>query len=175
MLNLKSYFLTCSLHFGMQLSCRLDTFPLGENSWQTKSPSIAELIKCCNFINLQIFSLDLGGIPTVILNGYDVIKECLYHQNEVFADRPSLPLFQKMTKMGGMVDFFFLPHRKKSLIVDRNWFKQISELALNRESSSPMYMLISTIYILMVCNICHWSCRFFSELLHTDRISGVCK
>lgn len=54
-------------------------------------------------INFQIFSLDLGGISTVILNGYDVIKECLYHQNEVFADRPSLPLFQKMTKMGGMV------------------------------------------------------------------------
>uniref|UniRef100_A0A8B9JCP6 Cytochrome P450, family 2, subfamily R, polypeptide 1 n=1 Tax=Astyanax mexicanus TaxID=7994 RepID=A0A8B9JCP6_ASTMX len=40
-------------------------------------------------------------ISTVILNGYDAIKECLYHQSEVFADRPSLPLFQKMTKMGG--------------------------------------------------------------------------
>uniref|UniRef100_A0A3B1K1T7 Cytochrome P450 family 2 subfamily R member 1 n=1 Tax=Astyanax mexicanus TaxID=7994 RepID=A0A3B1K1T7_ASTMX len=51
----------------------------------------------------QIFSLDLGGISTVILNGYDAIKECLYHQSEVFADRPSLPLFQKMTKMGEKV------------------------------------------------------------------------
>lgn len=52
-------------------------------------------------ICIQIFSLDLGGISTVILNGYDAIKECLYYQSEVFADRPSLPLFQKMTKMGG--------------------------------------------------------------------------
>ncbi|XP_077084603.1 vitamin D 25-hydroxylase [Siphateles boraxobius] len=52
----------------------------------------------------QIFSLDLGGISTVILNGYDAIKECLYHQSEVFADRPSLPLFQKMTKMGGLLN-----------------------------------------------------------------------
>uniref|UniRef100_A0A671SQG2 Vitamin D 25-hydroxylase n=1 Tax=Sinocyclocheilus anshuiensis TaxID=1608454 RepID=A0A671SQG2_9TELE len=56
----------------------------------------------CYFI-IQIFSLDLGGVSTVILNGYDAIKECLYHQSEVFADRPSLPLFQKMTKMGGIV------------------------------------------------------------------------
>lgn len=38
---------------------------------------------------------------TVVLNGYDCVKECLYHQSEVFADRPSLPLFHKMTKMGG--------------------------------------------------------------------------
>lgn len=37
----------------------------------------------------------------VVLNGYDCVKECLYHQSEVFADRPSLPLFKKMTKMGG--------------------------------------------------------------------------
>lgn len=49
----------------------------------------------------QIFSLDLGGILTVVLNGYDCVRECLYHQGEVFADRPSLPLFKKMTKMGG--------------------------------------------------------------------------
>lgn len=49
----------------------------------------------------QIFSIDLGGILTVVLNGYDCVKECLYHQGEVFADRPSLPLFKKMTKMGG--------------------------------------------------------------------------
>lgn len=49
----------------------------------------------------QIFSIDLGGILTVVLNGYDCIRECLYNQSEVFADRPSLPLFKKMTKMGG--------------------------------------------------------------------------
>ena len=51
----------------------------------------------------QIFSIDLGGILTVVLNGYDCVRECLYHQSEVFADRPSLPLFKKMTKMGGKI------------------------------------------------------------------------
>lgn len=44
----------------------------------------------------------------VVLNGYDIIKECLVHQSEIFADRPCLPLFMKMTKMGGMFIFHYL-------------------------------------------------------------------
>ena len=56
----------------------------------------------------KIFSLDLGGISAVVLNGYDVVKECLVHQSEIFADRPCLPLFMKMTKMGGMFVFTYL-------------------------------------------------------------------
>uniref|UniRef100_A0A3P8XU91 Vitamin D 25-hydroxylase n=1 Tax=Esox lucius TaxID=8010 RepID=A0A3P8XU91_ESOLU len=67
-------------------------------------------------IHGQIFSLDLGGYSTVVLNGYDAIKECLYHQSEVFADRPSLPLFKKMTKMGGLLNAKYgrgwIEHRK---------------------------------------------------------------
>lgn len=54
------------------------------------------------YLFLKIFSLDLGGISAIVLNGYDAIKECLVQQNEVFSDRPSLPLFKKLTKMGGM-------------------------------------------------------------------------
>ncbi|XP_028999536.1 vitamin D 25-hydroxylase [Betta splendens] len=64
----------------------------------------------------QIFSLDLGGILTVVLNGYDCVKECLYNQGDVFADRPSLPLFEKMTKMGGLLNCKYgkgwVEHRK---------------------------------------------------------------
>ncbi|CAF99656.1 unnamed protein product, partial [Tetraodon nigroviridis] len=63
-----------------------------------------------------IFSIDLGGILTVVLNGYDCIRECLYNQSEVFADRPSLPLFKKMTKMGGLLNCKYskgwIEHRK---------------------------------------------------------------
>uniref|UniRef100_A0A8C6S139 Cytochrome P450, family 2, subfamily r, polypeptide 1 n=1 Tax=Nannospalax galili TaxID=1026970 RepID=A0A8C6S139_NANGA len=66
----------------------------------------------------EIFSLDLGGISTVVLNGYDVVKECLVHQGEIFADRPCLPLFMKMTKMGGQVhkeiDLIMGPSRRPS-------------------------------------------------------------
>lgn len=58
----------------------------------------------CSFfyLFLKIFSLDLGGISAIVLNGYDAVKECLVQQSEVFSDRPSLPLFKKLTKMGGM-------------------------------------------------------------------------
>ncbi|XP_009330510.1 PREDICTED: vitamin D 25-hydroxylase [Pygoscelis adeliae] len=51
-----------------------------------------------------IFSLDLGGISAIVLNGYDAVKECLVHQSEIFADRPSLPLFKKLTNMGGLLN-----------------------------------------------------------------------
>uniref|UniRef100_A0AC11B7C0 Cytochrome P450 family 2 subfamily R member 1 n=1 Tax=Ovis aries TaxID=9940 RepID=A0AC11B7C0_SHEEP len=64
----------------------------------------------------EIFSLDLGGISAVVLNGYDVVKECLVHQSEIFADRPCLPLFMKMTKMGGLLNSRYgqgwIDHRK---------------------------------------------------------------
>ncbi|XP_028329698.1 vitamin D 25-hydroxylase [Gouania willdenowi] len=64
----------------------------------------------------QIFSLDLGGILTVVVNGFDCVRECLYNQGEVFCDRPSLPLFKKMTKMGGLLNCKFgkswTEHRK---------------------------------------------------------------
>ncbi|XP_010562228.1 PREDICTED: vitamin D 25-hydroxylase [Haliaeetus leucocephalus] len=52
----------------------------------------------------KIFSLDLGGISAIVLNGYDAVKECLVHQSEIFADRPSLPLFRKLTNMGGLLN-----------------------------------------------------------------------
>lgn len=55
---------------------------------------------------------------TVVLNGYDSVKECLYHQSEVFADRPSLPLFKKMTKMGGKLLVYVSPSLAHNL---RHW------------------------------------------------------
>uniref|UniRef100_A0A8C5NVL9 Vitamin D 25-hydroxylase n=2 Tax=Jaculus jaculus TaxID=51337 RepID=A0A8C5NVL9_JACJA len=73
----------------------------------------------------RIFSLDLGGISAVVLNGYDVVKECLVHQNETFADRPCLPLFMKMTKMGGLLNSRYgrgwTDHRKLAVNSFRNF------------------------------------------------------
>ncbi|XP_072278464.1 vitamin D 25-hydroxylase [Pyxicephalus adspersus] len=73
----------------------------------------------------EIFSLDLGGISTVVLNGYDAIKECLVRQSDVFADRPSLPLFLKLTKMGGLLNAKYgrgwTEHRKLAVSCCRNF------------------------------------------------------
>ncbi|XP_060694495.1 vitamin D 25-hydroxylase [Hemiscyllium ocellatum] len=62
------------------------------------------LLKKQSEIHGQIYSLDLGGISTIIVNGYDAIKECLVRQSDIFADRPSLPLFKKLTNMGGLLN-----------------------------------------------------------------------
>ncbi|XP_044125764.1 vitamin D 25-hydroxylase isoform X2 [Bufo gargarizans] len=73
----------------------------------------------------EIFSLDLGGISTVVLNGYDAVKECLVRQSDVFADRPSLPLFLKLTKMGGLLNAKYgrcwTEHRKLAVSCFRNF------------------------------------------------------
>uniref|UniRef100_A0A8C9S1N0 Vitamin D 25-hydroxylase n=1 Tax=Scleropages formosus TaxID=113540 RepID=A0A8C9S1N0_SCLFO len=89
--------------------------PIFGNIWSLASEPHVYLKKQSE-IHGPIFSLDLGGIPAVVLNGYDAIKECLLHQSEVFADRPSLPLFRKMTKMGGLLNSRYgrgwIEHRK---------------------------------------------------------------
>ncbi|XP_041445614.1 vitamin D 25-hydroxylase isoform X3 [Xenopus laevis] len=76
-------------------------------------------------IHGQIFSLDLGGISTVVLNGYDSVKECLVRQSDVFADRPSLPLFKKLTNMGGLLNAKYgrcwTEHRKLAVSCFRNF------------------------------------------------------
>ncbi|XP_068115600.1 vitamin D 25-hydroxylase [Hyperolius riggenbachi] len=73
----------------------------------------------------EIFSLDLGGISAVVLNGYDAVKECLVRQSDVFADRPSLPLFHKLTKMGGLLNAKYgrcwTEHRKLAVSCFRNF------------------------------------------------------
>ncbi|KAM8938751.1 vitamin D 25-hydroxylase [Pelodytes ibericus] len=73
----------------------------------------------------EIFSLDLGGISTVVLNGFDAVKECLIRQSDVFADRPSLPLFHKLTKMGGLLNAKYgrcwTEHRKLAVSCFRNF------------------------------------------------------
>ncbi|XP_037258990.1 vitamin D 25-hydroxylase isoform X2 [Falco biarmicus] len=73
----------------------------------------------------KIFSLDLGGISAIVLNGYDAVKECLVHQSEIFADRPSLPLFKKLTNMGGLLNSKYgrgwTEHRKLAVNTFRNF------------------------------------------------------
>ncbi|XP_048828658.1 vitamin D 25-hydroxylase isoform X1 [Brienomyrus brachyistius] len=91
------------------------SLPIIGNIWSLASEPHVYMKKQSE-IHGPIFSLDLGGISTVVLNGYDAIKECLVHQGDVFADRPSLPLFQKMTKMGGLLNSRYgrgwIEHRK---------------------------------------------------------------
>uniref|UniRef100_A0A674KFJ1 Cytochrome P450 2J2-like n=1 Tax=Terrapene triunguis TaxID=2587831 RepID=A0A674KFJ1_9SAUR len=42
----------------------------------------------------NIFSVQFGNLTFVVVNGYQLVKEALVHQAEVFADRPHIPLLQ---------------------------------------------------------------------------------
>ncbi|TNN89398.1 Cytochrome P450 2U1 [Liparis tanakae] len=51
----------------------------------------------------NIFSIFVGSQLTVVLNGYEVVKDALSNHPEVFSDRPDIPSVTIMTKRKGIV------------------------------------------------------------------------
>ncbi|XP_075056908.1 uncharacterized protein LOC142143093 [Mixophyes fleayi] len=51
----------------------------------------------------SVFSVQLGMTKTVVLCGYDTIKDALVNHAEEFTDRPETPLFDKVQKGYGIV------------------------------------------------------------------------
>jgi len=49
----------------------------------------------------NIFSIFVGSQLTVVLNGYEVVKDALSNHPEVFSDRPDIPAVTIMTKRKG--------------------------------------------------------------------------
>ncbi|XP_075197732.1 uncharacterized protein LOC142297392 [Anomaloglossus baeobatrachus] len=50
-----------------------------------------------------VYSLKIGAQEMVVLSGYDVVKEALVTQAEMFSDRPAVPVFMDVTKGHGIV------------------------------------------------------------------------
>ena len=46
----------------------------------------------------KVYSLRLGTEWSVVLNGFEVVKEALVNQAETFGERPPLPLFQLISE-----------------------------------------------------------------------------
>ena len=54
----------------------------------------------CNFSTIfqfvkkygNVFSLDFGTVPSVLITGLPLIKEVLVHQGQIFSNRPVVPL-----------------------------------------------------------------------------------
>lgn len=44
----------------------------------------------------NIFSVQFGSLTFVVVNGYQMVREALVHQAEIFADRPNIPLLQEI-------------------------------------------------------------------------------
>ncbi|XP_069832014.1 cytochrome P450 2F2-like isoform X2 [Dendropsophus ebraccatus] len=51
----------------------------------------------------SVFSFHVGMAKTIVLCGYDTIKDALINNAEVFSDRPHMPVFAKMIKDHGIV------------------------------------------------------------------------
>ncbi|XP_032651359.1 cytochrome P450 2J2 [Chelonoidis abingdonii] len=51
----------------------------------------------------NIFSVQFGNLTFVVVNGYQLVKEALVHQAEVFADRPHIPLLHEIFKGLGLI------------------------------------------------------------------------
>ncbi|XP_038669658.1 cytochrome P450 2D27-like isoform X3 [Scyliorhinus canicula] len=60
-------------------------------------PSFAKLWKKYG----DVVGVQFGWTNTVILNGYETLKEALVKKSEDFADRPHLPMYQYMMKTAG--------------------------------------------------------------------------
>ncbi|NXG23182.1 CP2K1 protein, partial [Grallaria varia] len=50
-----------------------------------------------------VFSVQMGQIKTVVISGYETVKEALVNQADAFADRPKIPLFEDLTKGKGVI------------------------------------------------------------------------
>uniref|UniRef100_A0A8B9ID73 Cytochrome P450 family 2 subfamily J member 2 n=1 Tax=Anser brachyrhynchus TaxID=132585 RepID=A0A8B9ID73_9AVES len=44
----------------------------------------------------NIFSVQFGSLTFVVVSGYQMVREALVHQAEIFADRPNIPLLQEI-------------------------------------------------------------------------------
>ncbi|POI31772.1 hypothetical protein CIB84_004477 [Bambusicola thoracicus] len=51
----------------------------------------------------NIFSVQFGGLTFVVVSGYQMVREALVHQAEIFADRPHIPLLQEIFRGFGLI------------------------------------------------------------------------
>ncbi|XP_062437342.1 cytochrome P450 2J2-like [Rhea pennata] len=51
----------------------------------------------------NIFSVQFGSLRFVVVNGYQMVREALVHQAEIFADRPNIPLLQEIFRGFGLI------------------------------------------------------------------------
>ncbi|XP_046518344.1 cytochrome P450 2J2 [Equus quagga] len=51
----------------------------------------------------NIFSLDFGDVPSVVITGLPLIKEALVHQDPNFVNRPVIPLRERVFKQNGLI------------------------------------------------------------------------
>ncbi|XP_074454811.1 cytochrome P450 2J2-like isoform X2 [Larus michahellis] len=77
-------------------------FPLVGTFVDFKQPLHLELQKLTGRYG-NIFSVQFGSLTFVVVNGYQMVREALVHQAEIFVDRPNIPLLQEIFRGFGLI------------------------------------------------------------------------
>ncbi|XP_057635665.1 cytochrome P450 2C26-like isoform X3 [Chionomys nivalis] len=77
--------------------------PVLGNFLQIDVKDISQCLTNFSKIYGPVFTLYLGMQPTVVLHGYEAVKEALIDHGEEFAGRGSFPIFEKISKGLGIV------------------------------------------------------------------------
>ncbi|OPJ76996.1 cytochrome P450 2J2 [Patagioenas fasciata monilis] len=88
--------------FGFSLGKGPQLFPLMGTYVDFKQPLHLALLKLISRYG-NIFSVQFGSLTFVVINGYQMVREALVHQAEIFADRPNIPLLQEIFRGFGLI------------------------------------------------------------------------
>ncbi|GAB1302391.1 Cytochrome P450 2C29 [Apodemus speciosus] len=76
--------------------------PIIGNFFQLDAKNITQSLTTFSKVYGPVFTLYFGMKPTVVLHGYETVKEALIDHGEEFSERGSLPLLEKFNKGFGM-------------------------------------------------------------------------
>nr|XP_048308726.1 cytochrome P450 2C25 isoform X3 [Myodes glareolus] len=77
--------------------------PVIGNFLQIDVKNVSQCLSNFSKIYGPVFTLYLGMKPTVVLHGYEAVKEALIDHGEEFADRGSFPILEKINKGLGII------------------------------------------------------------------------
>ncbi|XP_052522246.1 cytochrome P450 2J2-like [Tympanuchus pallidicinctus] len=134
----------------------------------------------------NIFSVQFGGLTFVVVSGYQMVREALVHQAEIFADRPHIPLLQEIFRGFGLISSnghiwrqqrkFVLATLKNTVVSFESKVQEESQYlveAMEEEKGQPFdpHYKINSAVSNIICSITFGN-RFdyhdsnFQELLH---------
>ncbi|XP_052028314.1 cytochrome P450 2C6-like isoform X1 [Apodemus sylvaticus] len=87
--------------------------PIIGNFFQLDAKNITQSLTSFSKVYGPVFTLHFGMKPTVVLHGYEAVKEALIDHGEEFSDRGSFPVVEKINK--GLGIFFSHGNRWKEI------------------------------------------------------------
>lgn len=87
----------------------------------------------------NIFSVQFGSLTFVVVSGYQMVREALVHQAEIFADRPNIPLLQEIFRGFGKYSFRDFATNVSSICNDNNQSERRLNSTLGNCANKSVY------------------------------------